>query len=300
MSAVIFFVTESLPGDVATIVLGQGATPSDVANLRTELGLDRPVIVRYADWITSAAQGDLGDSYVTRTRVASLLIRRLGNSLILAAAGFMVSVPVGIVMGILAGTRRDGVLDRLSTTFGLVAMSTPEFAMAIVLILLFSSRLGWLPASSTILPNTSPLSNPAILIMPALTVSAVLFGYVLRMTRTNVIDVMESAFIRTATLKGLPLAKVVGRHALPSAIIPTITVIMTNVGWLIGGLVVVENVFAYQGMGSLLLSAISRRDVPTLQATVLVVATAYGLSALIADLLYTALDPRIRLWAKHE
>lgn len=296
VSVFIFFATEALPGDAATVILGQAATPQDIVNLREELGLDRAAPVRFFNWFGNAIRGDLGDSYVTRLPVVNVLIRRLGNSVILASAGLVAAVPLAVGLGTWIGVRRDSGLDRILSTVGLIAMSTPEFVTAIVLILLFSSILGMFPASSTVLPSTNPLMRPQILVLPALTVSTVLFGYILRMTRANIIEVMESDYIRTANLKGLTLFKVVLRHALPNAILPTISVIMVNVGWLIGGLVVVENVFAYPGMGSLLLSAISRRDIPTLQGTVLVVVVIYAVSNLVADILYGTLDPRIRYW----
>lgn len=181
------------------------------------------------------------------------------------------------------------------STVSMVAISLPEFVTGMILIIIFSSTLSLLPSSSIILPGTTPLTRPQILLMPALTLTGVLFGYIMRMTRANVIEVMQSNYIRTAILKGLPMGRVIYRHAVPNAMLPTISIIASSIGWLLGGLIVVEVVFAYPGLGRLLLDAISTRDLPLLQVVTLIIAVTYTLSNLVADLSYAALDRRVRL-----
>ena len=186
-------------------------------------------------------------------------------------------------------------MDRFLTMGGLVTISLPEFVTGVVLILILSSTLKWLPSSSIMMPGESILGNPQVLIMPVLTVTGALFAYILRMARANVIEVMGSNYVRTAILKGLPMRTVIVRHAIPNALLPTITVIANNVGWMFGGLIIIENLFSYPGMGSLLISAINTRDIPLLQSTAMVIASVYAFSNLAADLAYGTLNPRVRL-----
>ena len=295
VSIAIFAITEILPGDVATMVMGQGATEQNLKNIRETLGLDRPAAVRYLEWIVGVVQADMGDSFVQKRPVAEVITPRLANSLILAAFAFLVAVPSAIAVGVWAGVRHGSKSDHAVSVASLVAISLPEFVTGVLLIVVFSSFLGWFPSSSAILPGTSPLTRPIILVLPTLTLTGVLFAYIMRMTRANVIEVLDSQFVRTAVLKGLPMRRVLMRHVVPNAMLPTISVIAINMGWMLGGLIIVENVFAYPGLGQLLLTSINTRDVPLLQSLSLIIAGTYALSNLVADLSYGALDPRIRL-----
>ncbi|MBL7166935.1 MAG: ABC transporter permease [Dehalococcoidales bacterium] len=295
VSLAIFLITEVLPGDVATMMLGKDATEASLARIREDLGLNRPAHVRYLEWIGGVLQGDLGNSLYMGEPIADIVGRRLSHSAILAVFAFLVGTPAAVIAGILAGVRRDTKLDRLTSMVGLVGISVPEFVTGIVLILIFSSAFHILPSSSIILPGTSPLTRPQILIMPTLTITAVLFAYTMRMTRANVIEVMQTDYVRTAILKGLPMRRVILRHVLPNAMLPTITVITVNFGWMLGGLIIVENVFAYPGIGQLMLWSINTRDLPLLEIVTLIMAATYAISNLVADLSYAVLDPRVRL-----
>ena len=210
-------------------------------------------------------------------------------------SSFFVAIPSAVLAGIWAGTHRDSRGDRVMSTVSMVAISLPEFVTGMLLIIIFSSILGLLPSSSIILPGTTPLTRPQILVMPALTLTGVMFGYIMRMTRANVIEVMQSNYIRAAILKGLPMRRVIFRHAVPNAMLPTISIIASSIGWLLGGLIVVEVVFAYPGLGRLLLDSISTRDLPLLQVVTLIIAATYTFSNLAADISYAALDRRVRL-----
>ncbi len=294
VSLAIFLVTEILPGDVATMILRQGATEENLAVVRRDLGLDRPAHERYLSWVGSAVRGDLGDSYKQKKPITEVVRPRLSNSAILAVFAFLVAVPAAVIIGVWTGVRRDTWGDRAISIGSLVAISLPEFVTAVLLIVIFSSTLGWLPSSSINLPGTSPLTRPEILVLPALTLTGVLFAYIMRMTRANVIEAMQSNYVRTAILKGLPMRRVLFRHVVPNAMLPTISVIAANIGWMLGGLIIVENVFAYPGLGRLVLEATQSRDVPLLQSVTLLIAATFAFSNLAADLCYAALNPRIR------
>lgn len=295
VSIAIFTLIELVPGDAAQVMLGQQATPDNLRNLRAQMGLDRPPHIRYFDWITGAARGDLGESAKSRAPISDIMSGRLANSALLAGLAFLIAVPLGLTIGVWVGTRADTKMDRFLTMGGLVTISLPEFVTGVVLILILSSTLKWLPSSSIMMPGESILGNPQVLIMPVLTVTGALFAYILRMARANVIEVMGSNYVRTAILKGLPMRTVIVRHAIPNALLPTITVIANNVGWMFGGLIIIENLFSYPGMGSLLISAINTRDIPLLQSTAMVIASVYAFSNLAADLAYGTLNPRVRL-----
>lgn len=295
VSLAIFGITEVLPGDIAVQVLGQGATPENLAAVRKRLDLNRPAYVRYLDWVGSAVRGDLGDSYHQSRPVVDIVKPRLYNSAILAVFAFLISVPTAVITGVWAGVRRNSLGDHAVSVVSLVAMSLPEFVTGVLLIVIFASTFHLLPSSSIVLPGTSPLSRPEILVLPTLTLTGVVFAYIMRMTRANVIEVMETHYVRTAILKGLSMRRVIFRHVIPNAMLPTISVIAVNVGFMIGGLIIVENVFAYPGLGRLLLVSIQSRDVPLLQALALLIAAIYSVSNLIADLSYGLLNPRIRL-----
>ena len=294
VSVAIFSLIEFAPGDAASAMLGQGATPDNLKALRGRLGLDKPPHVRYLDWIGGAVRGDLGNSAAGK-EISSIIGGRLFNSALLAVGAFLIAVPLGLVMGVVVGVKSDTVWDRVLTLGGLVTISLPEFVTGIALLLILSSTLEWLPSSSIMMPGESIIGKPQVLIMPILTVTGALFAYIFRMARANVIDVMESNYVRTAILKGLPMRTVVARHVMPNAMLPTITVIANNVGWLFGGLIIVENLFAYPGMGGLLITSINTQDIRMLQSTAMVIAAVYAFSNLAADLTYGWLNPRVRL-----
>jgi peptide/nickel transport system permease protein len=295
VSLAIFAVTEILPGDVAEMMLGIEATPERLEIIREKLDLNRPWAERYLDWIGHAVTGDLGESYVIQKPITDIVPRRLNNSLMLAVFALLFGIPTAIAAGIWAGVRSNRLFDRVMSTIGVIGISLPEFVTGILLIFIFSSTFNLLPPSSIMLPGETPLSRPEILIMPAMTLTTVLFGYIMRMTRASVIEVMETPYVRTAVLKGLPMRTVIRRHVLPNAMLPTISIIAMNFGWMLGGLIITEAVFAYPGLGLMLLVAIQQRDVPLLEALSLIIAGAYIMSNLVADLSYAALDPRIRL-----
>ncbi len=295
VSLAIFTITEVLPGDVAQMMLKESATPEGLARIRKELNLDRPAYVRYLDWIGGVARGDWGESYIQKKPIAEIMGRRLWHSAILAVFAFVIAVPTAVGAGILAGVRPDTKVDRLVSITSMVGISVPEFVTGILLILLFATTLHILPPSSLILPGTTPLSRPQILILPTLTITTVLFAYILRMTRASVIEVMQTDYVRTAILKGLPMRLVISKYVLRNAMLPTITIIASNFGWLIGGLIIVETLFAYHGIGELLIWSIRNRDIPLLEGVVLLVGGIYAFGNLAADLSYAALDPRVRL-----
>ena len=294
VSTVIFSVTELLPGDVAVMILGSEATDETLAALRTQLGLDKSAPARYFDWLAGAARGDFGESLRMRTDVGPLVLERLKNSLALAGIALVIGVPLALGLGIIAGLRKDRPLDKAITITTLLGISVPEFVIGSVLIMLFASIWPILPATSMIDPRGNPLENVKFLILPAVTLVFVTLAHTARMTRASVIRVMRTDYVRTATLKGMPRGRIILRHVLPNALLPSITVIALNIGWMIGGLIVVETVFAYPGLGQLMIFAVTNRDVPLVQAVALMVALIYALANLGADLLYAVLNPRIR------
>ena len=295
VSMAIFAITEILPGDAAKMIMRQGATHQNLEKIRKDLGLDRPAHVRYISWVGGVLQGDLGTSFVQKRPIVDITKSRLSKSIILALFAFVISVPTAIAAGVWAGLRPDGKVDRVVSLSSMVGISLPEFVTGVILILIFSSWLGLLPSTSSILPGTNPITRPQILILPSLTLTGVLFAYIMRMTRANVLEVMQAHYVRTAILKGISQKRVILRHVVPNAMLPTITVVGQNIGWMLGGLIIVESVFAYPGMGLLLLTAIQNRDVPLLQTLSLIITATYAISNLIADVSYAILDPRIRL-----
>ena len=295
VSVAIFAMAVSLPGDAAHAQLGQSATPASLARMRAELGLDRPYHEQYLLWIGGVVQGDWGTSLITDQPISNILPRRIKHSVILALFALFLGIPMAVAAGVWAGIHPNSIGDRVVSMTSLVGLSMPEFVTGILLMLLLSSTLHLLPAASLVLPGTSPLTRPEILVMPAITLTGVLFAYIMRMTRANVIEVMQTHYVRTAILKGMPMRQVIRRHVLPNAMLPTITVIATNFGYMLGGLIIVESVFAYPGIGQMLLRAIQTRDIPLLEAVALIIAATYALSNLVSDLAYAALDPRIRL-----
>ncbi|MCX4703441.1 ABC transporter permease [Streptomyces sp. NBC_01373] len=293
-SVLVFLAVQALPGDVATQVLGKDATPDAVAALRGQLGLDRPAWERYADWIAGATHGDFGTSLVSSRPVGGEVSSYLGNSALIALVTVLFAVTGSIILGILAGLYRDRWPDHVISTAALVGMSVPEFVVATVLVLCFSVALPWFPAVVLYGPDATVGQLLPAVWLPALALAVVMAAYIVRMTRTSVIDVMAGEFVTTARLKGLSTWRVVTRHALPSALLPTLHVIALNVAWLAGGVAVVENVFNYPGIGKLMLSSVQNRDLPVIQAIALISAVVYVVCNLAADLGAMALNPRLR------
>ncbi len=294
-SALIFGVTQLLPGDVAQVVLGQFATETAVENLREELGLNRPVLVQYLDWLRRFVTGDWGVSMVSRLEVFPMVMGRLRNSFMLAALSLALVVPLGILLGTTAALREDRFLDQAISGVSMVFAGLPEFVTGVLLIGFLALNLDLLPANSSIPPEASFLEAFPFLILPAVTVSLTSLGYVARMTRSSTIAVLRSDYVRAADLKGLPRAQVLIKHVLRNSLLPTVTVVAMGVGWLIGGLIVTESIFGYPGLGRLLVFAIQRRDLTVIQACCMTVVAIYSLSNLAADILYGLLNPRIRL-----
>lgn len=295
VSILIFAIIEFLPGDAASVILGQNSTPEDLAILREQLGLNQAAPVRFFQWISGIFQGEWGESIRLKAPVGPILLERLRNSSALALFTFILAVPSGILLGTIAGLMRDRIPDNLITIGTLLAVSLPEFVTGTLLIIIFATWLQWLPPSSLIDPDANLLQSIRFLVLPSVTMMFVMWAHIARMTRSSMIDVMESNYVRTAVLKGLPRNQVIFGHALKNALLPTISVVAMNIGWLFGGLIVVESVFAYPGLGQLLLFAIRNQDVPLLQAVTLLIAAIYMVSNLAADLLYRVFNPKIRL-----
>lgn len=294
LSALVFAAGQWLPGDVGRAILGPLADAHAVAALNHQLGTDRPVLVQYAHWLAGIVRGDLGTSYAYRAPVASFLGPALLSSLKLAALAFVIVVPLSLVAGVAAALRANRWLDRLLSMAGATLAVVPEFVSAIVLILVFAVWLQWLPMSATAPPGAGALDQLGHLVLPAMPLVFVFFGYFARMTRTGMIDVLASDYTRTAILKGLPFRTVLWRHVLRNALLPTVTVATTQLGYMIGGLVVVESLFHYPGIGGLIFDAAKSKDFPVLEAGVLAIGAVYLLTNLLADLLYGLLDPRLR------
>jgi peptide/nickel transport system permease protein len=293
-SILVFAATHVLPGDVATMVLGREASQEAKDNLRKELGLDKPLLQQYGAWLGDMAHGDWGTSLSTREDVRTVTLQRLRNSAMLAFVAFLMYVPLGIFLGVLAAWRRNSGTDHVLSAGSLAFIGLPEFVTAIALIAIFSRWLGWLPSSSAIPPGTDFVDALPSLILPAMTVSLASLAYVLRMTRAGTIEVLQTGYVRTARLKGLSTFAVASRHVLRNSLLPTITVVAAGVGWLIGGLIVTEYVFGYPGLGRLVLYAVQRRDIPLIEATTMIIVIVYALANLVADIVYALLNPRIR------
>ncbi len=294
-SLLVFAVTQLLPGDPARIILGREAGPAALAELRTELGLDRPVPVQYVLWLGSFVTGDWGDSYGTGQAIRPLVAERLGNSLRLAGLTLAFAVPLALLLGVLAAVNAERWPDAAISVGSLAVVGLPEFVTGVVLIQVFSFWLGWLPANASVAPDAGFFEALPQLVLPAATATLVMLAYVARLTRASVLEELGRPYVRTARLKGVRARTLLVRHVLRNALLPAITVVAISFGWLISGLIVVENVFNYPGLGRLLTFAIDRRDLPLMQAITLVAVLAFALANLVADLAYAALDPRIRL-----
>lgn len=299
-SLIIFAVTQWLPGDVCRVILGREVGQQALAACREELGLNEPLPIQYFNWLRNFATGDWGQSFSTRSPILPVVLERVGNSLMLAAITLVISIPLAVSLGVVAGLNENKFIDNAINVFSLSVVGLPEFVTGLVLIQIFSFELRKrglpaLPANSSIRPEAGFAEALPMLILPAVTATLVLLAYIARLTRAGVIEELKMPYVRTADLKGLPRSTVIFKHVLRNALLPTITIIAISFGWLISGLVVIENVFNYPGLGRLLVFAIDRRDLPLMQAVVMVTVVGFATANLVADLLYGVLNPRIRL-----
>jgi peptide/nickel transport system permease protein len=294
VSVLVFALSEVLPGDVGRTILGPYATPSQVTALDHTLGADKPIVERYGVWLGHFVTGRWGVSQVNQQPVRAEVLTALGNSLLLAALALVIIIPLSILLGVVAGLRKDGLLDRSITISTLSLTVIPEFVSGVILLVIFAVTLKWLPVTGLAPAGSGLPTRLYYLILPAIPLMFIELGYIARMARVGTVEVLERPYIRTAVLKGLPSRRVVFGHVLRNAMVPTVTVIGGQIGWLIGGLVVVETLFAYPGLGQLLVLAAQQHDVLPLEAGVLVVAVIYMLANLTADVIIALLDPRLR------
>lgn len=293
-SALIFIGTNILPGDVAQSILGQSATPEALANLRRDLGLNDPAITRYFDWLFAAMQGDLGTALTNGRDIAESLGQRLSNTLFLAFWAAIVSVPLAILLGLLAVRFKDRWPDKLISGATLASISIPEFLIGYVLMFYLGVQLRWFPSVAAIRDGMSLGDKLNVIALPVLVLTLVVLAHMMRMTRAAILNVMQSAYIETAELKGLSGLQIIWRHAFPNAIAPIVNVVMLNLAYLVVGVVVVEVVFVYPGMGQYLVDHVAKRDVPVVQACGLIFAAVYIGLNLIADLVSILANPRLR------
>jgi len=295
LSLIIFFAGQVLPGNAGRAILGPFASQQAVVALDHKLGVDRPLVFQYLSWISGIVRGNLGTSYQFQAPVSSFLFPALERSLKLAAVAFFIVVPLGILGGVVAALNRGRAVDRVISTTGLSLSAVPEFVSGVVLIVVFAIVLKVLPVTASSPPGSPLLTQLRYLILPAIPLVFVLFGYIARMARAGTIEALDSDYVRTATLKGLPRWVVIRRHMLRNSLLPTITVVATQTGYLIGGLFVIEVLFNYPGIGRLILTAADDKDFPMLEAGILFIGIVYLMATLLADIVYTVLNPRIRL-----
>jgi peptide/nickel transport system permease protein len=294
VSALIFAATEILPGDVASAVLGQGATPETLAAFRHELGLDRSAYVRYFEWFNGALHGDLGHALTNKREILPDLMKKFKNTLFLAGMAALVAVPLAVGLGIIAAINEGKWQDRLANIVSLATISVPEFFTAYILILVFAVKLRWFPSLSTIFDGM-PLGQMLMKIaLPALTLTMLVTAHMMRMTRSSVLSIMSQPYIEMAFLKGMPRSRVIMKHALPNAAAPIISVIALNLAYLIVGVVVIEVVFVYPGVGQYMVDGVTKRDLPVIQACGLLFAATFITLNTVADVLSILANPRLR------
>jgi peptide/nickel transport system permease protein len=298
VSVIIFSTLEFLPGGFAQNILGQGATPETVANFKKELGLDRPATVRYFEWIGGVAHGDFGNSYAglggkIKRSVTSVIAPRLYNTFFLAAMTAIIAVPLALALGLLAALYRNSIFDRIVNAVTLTTIASPEFFVAYILMFFFAVKWRWFYSLSTVSDTTPFLEHVARAALPALTMTLVIVAHMMRMTRASIIALLSSPYIEMAKLKGLTPRQVILRHALPNAWAPIATVIAFNLAYLVVGVVVVEVVFVYPGIGQLMVDSVSTRDMPVVQACALIFAATYILLNLLADIVAIITNPRL-------
>lgn len=294
VSLLIFIGTQVLPGDVAQSILGQSATPIALENLRKDLGLDQPVYWRYLSWLGGVLTGDLGTALSTKQDVVTTLMPRLWNTLFLAFWAAIVSIPLAIILGLLAVRYRNGPIDKLISAFALASTSLPEFFVGYLLIFFFAVKLQWFPSVATVYDGMPLIDKLSAIALPVTVLVLVVLAHMMRMTRAAILNVMQSAYIETAELKGLSPFQIIRRHAFPNAIAPIVNVVMLNMAYLVVGVVVVEVIFVYPGMGQYLVDHVAKRDVPVVQAVGLIFAAVYIILNIIADVAAIVANPRLR------
>ncbi|WP_312744362.1 ABC transporter permease [Cedecea neteri] len=294
VSVLIFVGTELLPGDVASAILGQNGTPETIAALRLQLGLDQPAVYRYLHWLSGVLHGDLGTSLANNQPIGAELLPRLANTLFLALYAALIAIPLAVVLGIASAVWRGSWFDRLANTLTLMSISVPEFFVGYVLVIFFAIRLAWFPSLALVDSDASLLDRLYACTLPMLTLVLVVLAHMLRMTRASVGAVMSSSYIETALLKGLSRWRIVLSHALPNALAPIINVIAFNLAYLVVGVILVEVVFVYPGIGQLMVDAVTKRDLPVVQACGLLFGGTYILLNTAADLLAIWCNPRLR------
>ena len=299
ISLIIFIGIEVLPGDMATAYLGQRETPESLKALREEFGLNDPAYERYLNWLGDALRGDLGISYARRQAVSDMIGYRLRNTVVLSVVASLVGIPLAVVLGVIAGLTREKWPDTIVSWMSIIGMTLPGFVTATILIFIFALRLEWFPAI-TLIATDAPVSEllPNI-VLPIITLTIIMVAHILRLVRTNMIDVMVSDYVQMARLKGVPALKIVFKHALPNAMLPTINIIALTITWLIGGVAIIETVFNYPGIGKLMINAIADRDFALVQGIGIILACVVIAVNLIADLLSLVLNPRLRTARAH-
>lgn len=294
VSILIFGGLEALPGDFATTYLGQSATPQAVANIRQDLGLDRPVTTRYVEWLGNAVQGDFGTSWASKNSVSEQIGKRLGNSLFLAGFAALISVPLAVALGMLSVHFRNRMPDKIINVISLAAISLPEFFIGYLLIMFFAVKLGVATFPATVYDSMGFVERLKAIALPTATLVLVVLAHMMRMTRAAILSVMSSAYMETAELKGLGAFRSIVKHAAPNALAPIINVVALNLAYLVVGVVVVEVVFVYPGMGQYMVDAVTVRDMPVVQACGLIFAAVYIFLNMIADVLAIVANPRLR------
>ena len=294
VSVVIFVLTQILPGDVASAVLGQGATKEALVVFRHELGLDQPALSRYFTWLWGVLHGDFGIALTNKRNIVEELWPRFKNTLFLASYAALMAVPIAVGFGIIAAIREGKLVDRIANILALIAISLPEFFIGYILILNFAVNRDWFPSLATVSSDMGFGERVWTVTLPAITLTLLVTAHMLRMTRNSVLSIMSTAYVEMAFLKGLTRARVVSRHALPNAAAPIISVVALNIAYLVVGVVVVENVFTYPGIGQYMIDAVTKRDVPVIEACGIVFATVFITLNTIADVLAIILNPRLR------
>ncbi|WP_348637644.1 ABC transporter permease [Minwuia sp. IMCC3077] len=294
VSVLIFVGTELLPGDVAQAILGQTATPEALANLRAELGLNDPSYVRYFDWLGGVLTGDLGTALSNGQNISEALGKRLSNTLFLAMWAAIISVPIAILLGLVAVQHRNGFIDKLISATTLTSISLPEFFIGYLLVYFIAVELQWFPSVSTVYDGMGFADRMSAIALPCATLTLVVLAHMMRMTRAAILNVMQSAYIETAELKGLSPFRIILRHAFPNAIAPIVNVVMLNLAFLVVGVVVVEVIFVYPGMGQYLVDHVSKRDIPVVQACGMIFAAVYISLNIVADIVAIIANPRLR------
>ena len=293
ISLLITFGVEVLPGDLAESILGQGATPETVKVFRAELGLDKPAHMRYLSWLGGMVKGDLGVSLASKREISELVGIRIANTLFLGGFAAAIAVPLALFLGILAALYRNTLFDRSINTFTLTTISFPEFFVAYILILFFAIKLGWFPGISNISTELSLGDKLYRTLLPAVTLTLVVVAHMMRMTRAAIINLLSSPYIEMAQLKGISPMRIILRHALPNALAPIVNVIALNLAYLVVGVVIVEVVFVYPGLGQLMVDSVSKRDIPVVQACSMIFASVYILLNLSADIISIVTNPRL-------